>query len=192
MSDMQAVSDEQLIEWVAQGDASCLGTLFERHHRAVYQFCLQITRHGALAEDIVQDVFLKILKKAGTFRGDGSFKGWMFHIARNEALNQLRTAKRRNTTPTDPSLLDAELVDGRSAEQAATGHEALEALNRAMASLPVSVREVIWLGRMEFDGYEDLATALGCTPATARVRMHRAMKKLSQCLDSAGGELCHE
>ncbi len=189
---MQAVSDEQLIEWVAQGDASCLGTLFERHHRAVYQFCLQITRQAALAEDVVQDVFLKILKRAGTFRGDGSFKAWMFHIARNEALNQLRIAKRRNTTPTDPLVLDAELVDGRSAEQAATGREALESLGLALASLPVAAREVIWLGRFEFDGYDDLAAALGCTPATARVRMHRAMKKLAQCLGGADGDLCHD
>ena len=66
---MQAVSDEQLIEWVAGGDASCLGTLFERHHRALYQFCLQIVRQRALAEDVVQDTFMKVLKKA-TLKGE--------------------------------------------------------------------------------------------------------------------------
>ena len=51
---MQAVSDEQLIQWVADGDASCLGTLFERHHRGVYQYCLQLTRSPAVSEDLVQ------------------------------------------------------------------------------------------------------------------------------------------
>lgn len=55
---MKAVTDEQLIHWVAAGDASCLGTLFERHHRSVYQFCLQMTRNPAHAEDVVQEVFL--------------------------------------------------------------------------------------------------------------------------------------
>src|SRR6185436_17951175 len=64
---MQAVSDEQLIQWVADGDASCLGTLFERHHRSVYQYCLQLTRSPAASEDLVQDVFLKLLQKAGLF-----------------------------------------------------------------------------------------------------------------------------
>jgi RNA polymerase sigma factor (sigma-70 family) len=189
---MQAVTDEQLIEWVAAGDPSCLGTLFERHHRALYQFCLQITRHRALAEDVVQDTFMKVLKKAGTYRGEGSFKGWLFNIARNEALNQLRTAKRRKTTPADPATLDAELVDNRSAEQSASGREAIDSVQRALDGLPTAAREVIWLGRFEFDGYDDLATALGCTPATARVRMHRAMKQLAMVLDGTAGDLSHE
>jgi len=57
---MHAVSDEQLIEWVARGDASCLGTLFERHNRSVYQFCRQMTRDSAQAEDLAQEVFLRI------------------------------------------------------------------------------------------------------------------------------------
>ena len=68
---MQAVSDEQLIRWVADGDASCLGTLFERHHRGVYRYCLHMTRSGSISEDLVQDVFLKVLKRASTFRADG-------------------------------------------------------------------------------------------------------------------------
>jgi len=189
---MQAVTDEQLIEWVAGGDPSCLGTLFERHHRALYQYCLQITRQRSTAEDVVQDVFMKILRRARTFRGDGSFKAWMFNIARNEALNQLRKAKRRKTVPADPSSLDAELVDSRSAEQAATGRQAVATVQRALDSLPTAMRDVIWLGRFEFDGYDDLAAALGCTPATARVRMHRAMKQLGRVLESTGGDDCHE
>ena len=61
---MRAVTDEQLIDWVARGDASCLGTLFERHNKAVYQYCRQMTRHSAQAEDLTQEVFLRILKKA--------------------------------------------------------------------------------------------------------------------------------
>ena len=189
---MQAVTDEQLIEWVAGGDASCLGTLFERHHRALYQFCLQITRNRALAEDVVQDTFMKVLKKAGSYRGEGSFKAWLFHIGRNEALNQLRTAKRRKTTPTDPATLDAELIDTRSAEQSASGREAVATVQQALDGLPAAAREVIWLGRFEFDGYDDLAAALGCTPSTARVRMHRAMKQLAKVLEGTAGDLCHE
>jgi RNA polymerase sigma-70 factor (ECF subfamily) len=68
---MQAVSDEQLIEWVANGDSSCLGTLFERHNTAVYQYCRQMTRQSAQAEDLVQEVFLKLLRKAGSYRREG-------------------------------------------------------------------------------------------------------------------------
>jgi RNA polymerase sigma-70 factor (ECF subfamily) len=175
---MQAVSDEQLIYWVANGDASCLGTLFERHNRRVYQYCRQLTRQDTRAEDLVQEVFLKILRKAGTFRGQGSFKAWMFNIARNVTFDDLRAISRRG----HEELVDESTehqVDHRSAERAAAGMQDIGTLTRALENLPANVQEVIWLGRFEFDGYEELGRALGCKAATARVRMHRAMQQLA-------------
>ena len=143
---MQAVTDEQLIQWVADGDTSCLATLFERHHRAVYQFCLRMTRHRAHSEDLVQDVFLKILKKADSFRGDGFFKGWMFNIARNITLDHLRKTKRQANEAIDEEIMDLHLTDHRSAEQAAAGSQKLRLVVQALATLPAAAQEVIWLG----------------------------------------------
>ncbi len=175
---MQAVSDEQLIDWVAKGDASCLGTLFERHNRRVYQYCRQLTRHNALAEDLVQEVFLKILRKAGNFRGQGSFKAWMFNITRNITFDHLRKIKRQGTVePVEET--SGQLVDHRSAERAVAGLQDIGILARALSNLPAAVQEVIWLGRFEFDNYEELGHALGCKSGTARVRMHRAMQQLT-------------
>lgn len=176
---MQAVSDEQLIRWVAAGDASCLGTLFERHHAGVFQYCLQMTRQRAASEDLTQDVFMRLLQKAGTFRGDGSFRAWMFNIARNVALDHLRSGQRRKTDTGADGAMDAYLVDNRSAEQDASGREDLGYLAKALARLPEAAREVIWLGRFEFDSYDELGQALGCNAGTARVRMHRAMRQLN-------------
>jgi len=175
---MQAVSDEQLIEWVARGDASCLGTLFERHNRGVYQYCRQLTRHSAQAEDLVQEVFLKMLRKASTFRGQGSFKAWMFNIARNITFDHMRKRKRQGTSEAIEETAD-QFANHRSAEQAAAGVQNVGILAKALSNLPEAVQEVIWLGRFEFDSYEELAQALGCKPATARVRMHRAMQQLN-------------
>lgn len=177
---MQAVSDEQLIEWVARGDASCLGTLFERHNRSVYQFCRQMTRHSAQAEDLAQEVFLRLLRKAGSFRREGSFKAWMFNIARNVTLDYLRKAKYDRPPADDPmgEQLAEQLIDHRSAEQAAAGQQNIQLVTQALASLPAAMREVIWLGRFEFDSFEELGRALGCKTGTARVRMHRAMQQL--------------
>ena len=184
---MQAVSDEQLIQWVAAGDSSCLGTLFERHHRSVYRYCLQMTRQRALSEDLVQDVFLRMLRKAGSYRGDGSFKAWMFNIARNVTVDHTRRA-RRYADPGD--ALDAvpdSLIDSRSAEQAAAGTESMQRLVEALAALPDAVREVIWLGRFEFANYDELGVALDCSAGTARVRMHRAIKQLNQSFQKLNG-----
>jgi RNA polymerase sigma factor (sigma-70 family) len=184
---MQAVSDEQLIEWVAQGDASCLGTLFERHNRSVYQYCRQMTRDNEQAEDLVQEIFLKLLRKAGSFRRQGSFKAWMFNIARNLTLDHLRKTKRRgDLVPIDAST-DADPVDHRSAEVAAASSQKMNALTAALANLPVAVQEIIWLGRFEFDSYEELGQALGCKAATARVRMHRAMQQLKTEFETING-----
>ncbi len=184
---MRAVTDEQLIQWVADGDSSCLATLFERHHRAIYQFVLQITRHRAQSEDLVQDVFLKMLKKAKSFRGDGSFRAWMFNIARNVALDYLRKNKRQNNEPIDDAVMDEHLTDNRSAEQVAAGSQNMQLVMQALAKLPAAAQEVIWLGRFEFDNYEELGQALACNAGTARVRMHRAMALLNSTYTNIHG-----
>ncbi len=184
---MQAVTDEQLIQWVADGDSSCLATLFERHHRAVYRFILQITRQQAQSEDLVQDVFLRILRRARSFRGDGSFKAWMFNIARNITLDYLRKSRRQASETIDDAIAAEHLADPRSAEQAAAGSEAMQRVSQALAQLPAKAQEVIWLGRFEFDNYEELGQALACNAGTARVRMHRAMALLNATYTSIYG-----
>jgi RNA polymerase sigma factor (sigma-70 family) len=184
---MQAVSDEQLIRWVADGDASCLGTLFERHHRGVYRYCLQMTRSRAQSEDLVQDVFIKVLKRASSFRGEGSCKAWIFNIARNVTFDVLR--KSQTASGADESLDGSEerLVDHRSSEQVAAGRQNLQLVERALAEIPAAAREVIWLGRFVFDDYDELARALGCTVSAARVRMHRAMEALNSTFTRMNG-----
>ena len=183
---MRAVTDEQLIDWVARGDASCLGTLFERHNKAVYQYCRQMTRHSAQAEDLTQEVFLRILKKASSFKGNGTFKGWMFNIARNMTLDHLRAMQRRGATaPVEESMEG--VVENRTAEQAASGSQNMDMLKKALGQLPETVQEIIWLGRFEFDSYEELGQALGCKAGTARVRMHRAMQQLNAEFASING-----
>lgn len=174
----RTAADEQLIRWVADGDNSCLAALFERHHLGVYRYCRRMTRNPAQSEDLVQDVFLKVLRNAGSFRGDGSFKGWLYNIARNAAFDFLNRARRQDTDPLDEEAVPRQLTDDRSAERAAAGSQKFQLVLRALARLPVAVQEVIWLGRFEFDNYEELGQALDCKPGTARVRMHRAMTLL--------------
>ena len=130
---MRAVSDEQLIEWVANGDSSCLGTLFERYHKSIYRFCLQMTRNNQHAEDVVQEVFMKVLKKAGSFRHDGTFKSWLFNIARNATLDYLRNNKRHKIMAPLDEHSESLLVDYQSAELAAAGAQKINILEKALA-----------------------------------------------------------
>ena len=184
---MRAVTDEQLIQWVADGDTSCLATLFERHHKAVYQFCLQMTRHPVRSEDLVQDVFIRILRKAGSFRGEGLFKAWMFNIARNITLDDIRKAKRQGSESLDEEMISPELTDHRSAEQSAAGTQKMNLVLQALALLPEAAQQVIWLGRFQFENYDELGQALGCNTGAARVRMHRAMALLNSTYTRING-----
>lgn len=184
---MRAVSDEQLIQAVADGDATCLGTLFERHHVDVYQFCLQMTRNPGHAEDVVQDVFLKLLKAAKSFRNEGTFRGWMFNIARNATFDYLRQNKRHGEPVAPNEYTDSLQVDVISAEQSAASDQRMSKLVEALATLPAHCQEIIWLGRFVFDSFEELAQALDCKKGTARVRMHRAMKQLNLAFTELNG-----
>ncbi len=183
---MQAVTDEQLIEWVARGDKSCLGTLFERHHAGLYRYCLQLTRDRQRSEDLVQDAFIKVLKAARGYRGEGSFKAWLYRIARHLAFDRLRADKRRGDQGLEADV-DREPEEAREPARAAVASERVSLLQQALTGLPAAAREVIWLGRFEFSGYEELAAALGCSAGAARVRMHRAMKQLHALYAAAGG-----
>jgi RNA polymerase sigma factor (sigma-70 family) len=184
---MQAVTDEQLIRWVADGDASCLGTLFERHHRGVYRFCYQMTHSSSMSEDLVQEVFLKALKRASSFRAEGSCKAWIFNIARNVTFDYLRKVQPETESDSNAEESAERLIDHRSSEQAAAGHQNLQLVQRALAEIPATAREVIWLGRFVFDDYDELARALGCTVSAARVRMHRAMEALNSTFTRMNG-----
>jgi len=185
---MRTISDQQLIEGIAAGDHSCLGTLFERHHRALYSYCFQMTRNAALSEDMVQDSFMRMLHAAGSYRGDGSFKGWMFHIARNLVFDHLRREKR--IEPIDDDRPEP-ASDERNPEEVARHGEQGALLDRALALLTPQAREVIWLGRFHFDGYDELGRALDCSAGTARVRMHRAMKQLREIFLELDGDSAH-
>jgi RNA polymerase sigma-70 factor (ECF subfamily) len=146
-----------------------------------------MTRQRVQSEDLVQDVFIKILQKAGSFRGDGLFKAWMFNIARNITLDHLRKSKRRGSESLDDALMDQNLPDQRSAEQSAAGAQKMTLVMQALSKLPAAAQEVIWLGRFQFENYDELGQAIGCNAGAARVRMHRAMALLNSTYISING-----
>ena len=121
---------------------------------------------------------MRMLKASAGFRGDGSFKGWMFNIAHNQIFDHLRREKRLQ--PMDQKEQEKQTAKEPGPEQAASDREGSMLLQRALGLLPAAAREVIWLGRFHFDGYDELGRALECSAGTARVRMHRAIKQLRE------------
>ena len=87
------VTDETLMEAVRNGDLAKLGILFERHHRALFDFLVRMTGSASTAEDLVQDVFVRVLKYRATWRGEGRFDTWLFRIARNARITSERALR---------------------------------------------------------------------------------------------------
>jgi len=77
------VEDEQIMLEVRAGDVSKLEALFERHHRPLFRFFLHLTAQRAMSEDLVQEVFFRILKYRHTYQPEGSFRSWMYQVARH-------------------------------------------------------------------------------------------------------------
>src|SRR2546426_961416 len=96
-----AETDENLMLAVRRGEVSSLGILFDRHHRALFDFFARMTGSRTVAEDLVQDVFFRMLKYRGTFREDSRFKAWMFHIARNARFDHYRKQQPETLLPED-------------------------------------------------------------------------------------------
>jgi RNA polymerase sigma-70 factor (ECF subfamily) len=168
-------SDTELMREVRGGRAGALAPLFERHHARLYRFCLRMTGNRAASEDLVQDVFMRMLKYSRTFKDEMSFLPWMFRIARNASVDYLRRSAAERM-PAGERDAAAEPAD----ESAGPPDDRAELIQKALLALPEERREVLVLSRYEFKTYEEIARALGCSVGAVKVRAHRAIKQLRE------------
>ncbi|HEU4637901.1 MAG TPA: RNA polymerase sigma factor, partial [Candidatus Binatia bacterium] len=92
-------SDYELAQAISQGTVSCIADLYERYRHMVYSLCLRMTGNVMEAEDLTQDVFVQLLKKAGSFRGESKFSTWLYRFTINQVLMHIRSSGRRRESP---------------------------------------------------------------------------------------------
>ena len=152
----------------------------------------RIVGPGADAEDVVQDAFVSAWRSIGSFEGT-AFKAWLFRIARNRAIDVFRAKKRRGELPLEPP--DDDGGDGSWAEPVAggpeladiaAGAEALAAVQRALATVPVEQRDALLLRDVEGFSYEEIATITGSELGTVKSRIHRARLTVRNVLVTQG------
>jgi RNA polymerase sigma factor (sigma-70 family) len=162
---------------VKDGDIDKMGLLYERYNRQLYGFLLHMCRQKELSEDLVQNVFFKMLKYSKGFTGTGEFKTWMYHIARNVLYDHFRKDKR---TPSHYNLQDfEEKIEG---DQLADGQlekkQELKTLEIAMENLSEGNRELLILCRFQELKYHEIARILNISEGAVKVRVHRALNEL--------------
>jgi RNA polymerase sigma-70 factor (ECF subfamily) len=171
-----AQSDENLMLAVRNGDLEKLGVLFDRYHRNLFDFFAKLTGSRTAAEDLVQDVFFRILRYRDTFRNESRFKAWMFHIARNARIDYFRKHSMEVPAPEESvwDLRSATALPGQDLELA----QQTALLECALQRLPLDKREVLILSRYQDMKYEQIAELLDCEVSTIKVRVFRAIREL--------------
>lgn len=166
-----SLSDEEVMLQVREGVGEMLTVLFDRYQVPLFNFYCRLTADRVASEDLVQDVFFRILKYRQSYRPGVPFRAWMYQIARNARLDYHR--KNPETTEYEPEMSPAvEIRDSVEAGQ----QSAL--LQKALRMLPDDKREVLLLSRFEELKHEEIARLLDCEVGTVKVRVHRALREL--------------
>lgn len=191
---MNELSDENLMRLLVRGDASAFDALLGRHRPGVRRRLVTIVRDESAAEDLLQEVFLRLWTHAAQWSGEGSVAGWLLRIATNVALNHLRSARRRPVRPLPAAELDNEddPTSGCLADESALDPaelleraEALESLRRSVDALPEAKRAVMRMVHEEDMSIADVAERLGIPEGTVKSRLHYAIRRIARELGEA-------
>lgn len=172
-------SDRQLLDLAADGDETAFRILYDRHRDAVYRFAWALTRSEADAEEIVQDGFLTLIRKARLFRAEAaSLRTWLLGITRNLCY-------RRRGRDAPPENAETEAVSrDPGIEAALIRDQTAEAVRCAVLLLPEPQREAILLFEFEELSLAETAAVLGIEPNAVKARLHRGRARLKLLLPS--------
>lgn len=173
-------TDSELMIAVGAGESFPLEELFRRHSRSVFAFFKRSCGDASVAEDLTQDVFLRLLRYGASFDRDRAFKPWLFSVAHNVLRDHFNDATRKIAATTET----IENPDPRPDQSRRL--EAKDRLARVEASLALlsdEQRMTLILARFHDLSYREIAQILGCSEGAVKARVYRALHTLSKLLD---------
>lgn len=181
-------TDRDLVTGIASGSDLAFDRLMRRYRRLVFRVAYGFTGDRDSAMDVMQETFLKVHTRLGSFRGDGPLRNWIVRIAANEAMNWKRSSSRFPTAELDDSVfLRSDPAEGPDRDERATVERALE---RSLAALPPRQRLAIVLRYYGERSTREMAGALDCSEGTARNILFRGLEKL-RAMMTASEESLH-
>jgi len=183
--------DNQLMIKTGSGDTGAFRILMEKHQGSVMRMIYRYTGQHHEAEDLAQDIFLKIYRGSGNYTPRAQFKTWLYKVVTNHCLNFHRSQKKHKyDSGLDPSLSEMDMPDtshkgaGQEvpAEKRLQQEELKAAVQKALAELPDRQRMAVILFRFEGLSYGEIARALGCSLSAVESLIFRAMSTLKEML----------
>jgi RNA polymerase sigma-70 factor, ECF subfamily len=175
--------DAELMLRVKEGDGASFGVLLEKHRLSVVHFLYRMIQNHAVAEELAQEVFLRVYRSRSTYEPTAKFTTWLFRIATHLALNSLRDGKNERTQERlddDSSDMPARQVSDRrpSVEQSMVYQAKLDEIRRAIAALPQKQRAAVLMHKYEEMEYSQIARVLGCSESAVKSLLFRAYETL--------------
>ena len=179
----QQVNDRDLVQRIAGQDRAAFQALYARHQTRAFRFILRLTRNEAVAEELVNDVFLDVWRQAGRFEGSSAVSTWILAIARNKTYSLLR---KRSELQMPDGAAEAMPDETDTPETAAQKGDKSAQMRQCMEALSVEHREVLDLVYYHEKSIREVAAIVGIPENTVKTRMFHARKKLGEVLLEAG------
>jgi RNA polymerase sigma-70 factor (ECF subfamily) len=184
--DFSELRDEELMLLICRRDVQAFETLYDRYGDLVFSVAVRVVGDAALAEDAVQDVFLRLWRRPDSYTIDrGRFLTWLLSVARNRAIDERRSRGRRQKHemyPADPPVEDRVFDEEDDPALAAVLADEREAIRGAMATLPAEQRQAIELAYFGGLTQQEISSQLGQPLGTVKTRIRLGMQKLRVAL----------
>ena len=174
------MSEQEALDRVKVGDVAAMARLYELHRRRVYSLCLRYSGNVFDAEDLTQEVFIQVLRKLGTFRGEAQLGSWIYKVGLNSARLHARRQRRLSRFLVSDTSNEASILAKSSFRNPAQGLALVEALSR----LTPLRRTTLLLHDIQGLTHNEVAARMGGTVIASKSRLHRAHVVLRRILDN--------
>mgnify|MGYP000834324331 FL=1 len=175
---MELYTDTYYIQRIQAGDTACFACLLDKYSRPVHSLILKVVRNREDAEELAQDVFMKVFKHLSSFKGECSFSTWIYRIAYNTAISETRKKRHEFLAIEESVINNVSEQEVAEALDRTDSSDQIQMLDAALAQLPPDERAIILLFYMKEKTIDEVATITGLTASNIKVKLHRIRKKL--------------
>lgn len=182
---MDRETESALVARLRDGDADAFDAIYEAFHARLLTFLVRLTRRRDVAEDLLEETWLRLVKHAARLRPDTRLGPWLFTVARNLHVSYVRSRVLEDSAAASLISLWPFPVERASPFEAAAANELERRIERALATMPVASREVLLLVAVGALSHADAAEVCGITPEALRQRLSRARATLARALEGS-------